>query len=347
MREDGFEFLELFGNIDEEYIYQAMQPWEGQTRKYALYHMSKKVDCLLIIMMLGFCAVFHNQVYAAISRFTTLIGEVLGLSDDLTPYTDLIQTTQRQDGTEVTLREVIWTGNSLLASVSVKGIENDDSAGVSAQESVEINGQEKVCNSTRVFCSGDFEETGSNYVIEWNYGSSLQIKGKADIKIKIVVHRNMEDMEGQTFEFAFSASKEELQENTVHMELNQKLEIDDKEAVLKGLSLNSVVSSIQLECEELPIDEKQYYLKVTDKSGSEFCYSMVKVEDRVYTFQNNDHLPSSENEWLEVQMYVLAYEKEENTEELVQPEEELSKVFQVNYEKMKPVSQKIRITVKK
>ena len=89
MKEDGFEFLELFGKIDEEYIYQALQPWKGQTRRYVMYHMGKKVACLFIIMLLGFCMVFHNQVYAAISRFTTMMGEILGLSDDLTPYTDL------------------------------------------------------------------------------------------------------------------------------------------------------------------------------------------------------------------------------------------------------------------
>ena len=50
MKEDGFEFLELFGKIDEEYIYQALQPWKGQTRRYVMYHMGKKVACLFIII---------------------------------------------------------------------------------------------------------------------------------------------------------------------------------------------------------------------------------------------------------------------------------------------------------
>ncbi len=346
MKEDGFEFLELFGNIDEEYIYQAMQPWQRQTRRYVMYHMGKKAACLLVIMLLGFCAVFHNQVHAAISRFTTIIGEMLGLSDDLTPYTDMIHTTQRQKGTEVILREVIWTGNSLFASVSVKGIE-DNSAGISAQESVEINGEEKVCSSTKVFCSGEFENSGSSYVIEWNYGSSLQIKGTADIKMKIAVHRHMDDIEGQMFEFAFSASKEELQEHTIQMELDQKLEIEDKVAVLKELSLNSVISSIQVECEMLLTDEKQYYIKATDAHGNEFFYSLVNSQGRMHTFQNENDLPSLENEWLDLQIYVLPYEWEEGTGEPALSEEQLSKILQINYEKLRPVSQKFRITIQK
>jgi hypothetical protein len=54
MKEDGFEFLELFGNIDETFILQALQPWEGQTGRYAAYHMGKKVACLFIILMESF-----------------------------------------------------------------------------------------------------------------------------------------------------------------------------------------------------------------------------------------------------------------------------------------------------
>ena len=61
MKEDGFEFLELFGNIDETFILQALQPWEGQTGRYAAYHMGKKVACLFIILMLGFCMVFQDR----------------------------------------------------------------------------------------------------------------------------------------------------------------------------------------------------------------------------------------------------------------------------------------------
>ena len=28
MKKDEYSFLELFGNIDDEYIYQALMPWE-------------------------------------------------------------------------------------------------------------------------------------------------------------------------------------------------------------------------------------------------------------------------------------------------------------------------------
>lgn len=344
MKEDGFEFLELFGKIDEEYIYQALQPWKGQTRRYVMYHMGKKVACLFIIMLLGFCMVFHNQVYAAISRFTTMMGEILGLSDDLTPYTDIINTTQRQDGTGITLKEVIWTGNSLLASVHVEGA--DDGAGISAGESIEINGEEKECDSTKVYSREDIEGTGGDYVVEWDYGSSLQITGKVNIKMEIVLHRHMEDFEGQAFVFAFSASEEELQKNTLRMELNQKIETGDIEAVVKEMSLNSVAGSIQVECGELPLEEKQYYFKITDMDGKDFLYYLVNIQNGVYTFQNDGEPPSMGNEWLDVQMYALPFEWEEGTGDSDSTGEQLSEVFQVDNGKMEPVGQKFRVAIK-
>ena len=77
MKKDEYSFLEIFGGIDDEYIVQALQPWKRQTGIYMAYHIGKKAACLTIIVMLGFCLAFHDQVYAAISRFTTMIAEIL------------------------------------------------------------------------------------------------------------------------------------------------------------------------------------------------------------------------------------------------------------------------------
>ena len=345
MKEDGFEFLELFGNIDETFIFQALHPWEGQTGRYAAYHMGKKVACLFIILMLGFCMVFHNQVYAAISRFTTMIGEILGLSDDLMPYTDIIHTTQRQDGVEITLNEVIWTGSSFLASVHAEGIDESDGASMSAGENIEINGQKMICDSLKVYRKEGIGETGSNYVIEWNYDSSMQINGKVEIQLEIVLHRHMDDLEGQAFVFAFSASQEELQKNTFCMEVNQKIEIGNGEAILKEISLNSVVSSIRLECKDISLEKSQYYMKVTDMDGKEFLYSLIGMQDGMCTFQNDRDLPSMENKWLDVQMYALPYEWEEDDKNSGLEGGQLGNVFQIDNEMMKPVGEKIRIEI--
>ena len=47
--------------------------------------------------------------------------------------------------------------------------------------------------------------------MEWIYDEGVPLTKKADIELGIVVHKQIEDMDGETFTFAFSASKEELQ----------------------------------------------------------------------------------------------------------------------------------------
>ena len=84
MKKDEYSFLELFGNIDDEYIVQALQPWKRQTRRYMVYHIGRKAVCLAFIVMLGLCLAFHDQVHAAVSRFTTMIAEILQISNDHT-----------------------------------------------------------------------------------------------------------------------------------------------------------------------------------------------------------------------------------------------------------------------
>ena len=121
MKKDEYSFLELFGNIDDEYITQALQPWKGQTRRFMIYHIGRKAACLAIIVMLGLCLAFHDQVSAAVSRFTTMIAEILQVTDDMTSYTDIINTTQEKNGISVTLNEVVLSENALWMEIIIMG----------------------------------------------------------------------------------------------------------------------------------------------------------------------------------------------------------------------------------
>lgn len=347
MRRDEFDFLELFGNIDEEYIYQALKPWEGQTGRYVIYNIGRKVACLAIIVILGFCLAFHDQVYAAISRFTTMIAEILQLSNDLTPYTDIINTTQEKDGISTTLNEVILSDNSLFASVSLYDTNGYDEIGVSAGESIKINGTEWECDSSRIYQSQSLEDNNDQYVVEWIYDVGVPLEKKADIEIEIVIHKQIEDIDGVPFVFAFSASKEELQKNTVRLKPDQRIRIDGKEAVIREVAINSVTSSIELECNELPLEKNQYYLGIKDMQGEEIFYSLVRREGNLFTFQDNGEIPSVDNEWLEGQIYALPYHVE--NQDAIDPglfEGEVSEIFRVDNTEMVPVGETFRIVLK-
>ena len=175
MKKDEYSFLELFGNIDDEYIVQELQPWKRQTRRYMVYHIGRKAVCLAFIVMLGLCLAFHDQVHAAVSRFTTMIAEILQISNDLEPYTDVINTTQEKDGISITLNEVILTNNSLLVSVNLDAETEYDGIGISVGESIKINGREYACDSSRVYQKQNLEEKKHQYVVEWIYDEGVPL----------------------------------------------------------------------------------------------------------------------------------------------------------------------------
>lgn len=347
MKKDEYSFLELFGNIDDKYIYQTLQPWKGQTGRHIVYHIVKKVACLAVIAMIGFGLIFHEQVSAAVSKFTSMIAEILQISNNLDPYTDVINTTQKKNGISITLKEAILTGNSLLISVNLD-VENEyDGVGISAGENIKINGSEYTCDSSTVYQKQNLEENDNRYVVEWIYDDGVPLPKKADIEIEIVVHKQIDDIEGEAFTFAFSTSKEELQKNTVHLKLAQKIGLDNGEAIIREFSINSVTSNLKLECDKLSPEKKQYYIEIRDMQGNKALYSQIKNEGNLFTFQNNGNTLSSNSKWLDGQIYALPYDIENrDAVDFGTMEGEISEVFTVDSTEMQPIGQIFRIILK-
>ena len=344
MKKDEYSFLELFGNIDDEYITQALQPWKRQTRRFMIYHIGRKAACLVIIVILGLCLAFHNQVSAAVSRFTTMIAEILQMSNDIEPYTDVINTTQEKNGISVTLNEVILTDSSLLVAVNLDTEDKYDGVGISAGENIKINDSEYICDSSRVYLTQNLEENTNQYVLEWIYDGGVPLPKKADIEIGIVVHKQVDDIEGEKFTFAFSASREELQKNTTHLKLDQRISLGEDEAVIREFSINSIMSSLKLECDKFFPEKEQYYVEITDMYGNKSLYSLVKNEGKLFTFQNDGNIFSTDSKWLEGQIYALAYDTDDkDTVDFGTMEGEVSKSFKVDSTEMQPVGKKFRI----
>lgn len=347
MKKDEYSFLELFGNIDSEYIYQALQPWKGQTKRYIISHMGRKAACVALILIMGLGLVFHEQVSAAVSKVASMIAEILQISNDLTPYTDIVNTTQEKNGISITLNEVILTENSLLVSVNLNDKEEYSGVGISAGENVKINGSEYGCDSSSIYQKQSLEENDNQYVVEWIYDDGVPLEKKANIEVEIVVHKHIEDIEGETFTFAFSASKEELQKNIAHLKLEQRISLGESEAVVREFSNNSVTSSLKLECDKLSPEKEQYYVEITDMQGNKFLYSLVKKEGEMFTFQNDGDIPASDSKWLDGQIYALPYDVEnKDTVDFGTMEGEVSEIFRVDSTEMRPVGHKFRIILK-
>ena len=93
----------------------------------------------------------------------------------------------------------------------------------------------------------------------------------------------------------------------MHLNLNQVISLSEGEAVIRDFSINNVTSSLKLESDKFYPEENQYYVEITDMQGDKYRYSLVKKDDKLFTFQNDEDIPSSNSELLDGQIFSLSY----------------------------------------
>lgn len=129
MSQERYRFLELMGNIDDEQVFHSCQPWQEEGKKKILSRHGRMAACAVLVLALGMMGIFHQQVEAAIRNFTVHIAEMLGVSGELDPYTQVIGVSQKKDGVMLTLEEVILAENQLYAAFHIEwdeGVEIKD-----------------------------------------------------------------------------------------------------------------------------------------------------------------------------------------------------------------------------
>lgn len=69
------------------------------------------------------------------------------------------------------------------------------------------------------------------------------------------------------------------------MKLDQRISLGEGEAVVREFSINSVTSSLKLECDKLSPEKEQYYVEITDMQGNKSLYFLVKKEEGMFIFK--------------------------------------------------------------
>ena len=78
--EKGFKTLELIGDLDDKYIYEASRPWKKQHRFFHIQRSWKTVAAgVILLIMVGGTLRYQEEVKAALQRVTSWIGQALGI----------------------------------------------------------------------------------------------------------------------------------------------------------------------------------------------------------------------------------------------------------------------------
>ena len=327
--EKGFKVLEIFGEIEDEYISEAAKPW----KKRSIFRQKPwKIAAagILLAIVLGSSLKYQEEVKAALENAASWIGRALGIEDgDAEISANVIGKSITQNGLTVTLNEIAADDRNLWIAYS------DDSR----------EGDEK-CLSSCIKIDGEklFPEESRNISVEEKPGTTLcvekyaieQVKNKKEtmnVKIEIwaeSIHdadflQSTDALEKNTEPYVFqvSVSEEELEKNTIDLKLDQEIDIGDGYRMkLTGFRWNPFASTIYAECSALDRRSDgifhEYYLKGYDDQGHEICYELrgypeMYFELNMDSWFGNFEKISRESETLTLQLYEVR-DAQENQE---------------------------------
>ena len=118
--EKGFKTLELIGDLDDKYIYEASKPWKKQHRFFHIQRSWKTaVAGIILLIMVGCTLRYQEDVKAALQRVTSWIGQALGIKNgDTDSYTNVVGKSISRDGITITLNEIVMDSKNLWIAYS-------------------------------------------------------------------------------------------------------------------------------------------------------------------------------------------------------------------------------------
>jgi len=299
-----FEFLELFGEIDDDLIRQAGQPWKRKKKLFHIEGYGAKIACAVIIIAVLLGSVFHTEVRAAWEKFTTMISRMLGVSEDLAPYTEIKDIPIINNGMKLTLKEIILDNDELLILLS-QGNEDEEASlkEIAIEGDIWIDSQELIFQECYLN-DGGLDKTAQNYVLGYYIDDDITVGNIAEIKTLFTVKDTEDSIIGE-FEYHFTASKEEMEKNTETISLNQTIkEAGTIDMKLNKLTLNSISSRIYGVCPDLILG-KQYYLIGSDNLGNPITYNLDIFENPNMIFvKDKDYHIAPEATSMELQLFV-------------------------------------------
>lgn len=309
---EGLKFLEVFGGISDQYIYHAARPFREQKAIVKIKRIRVMAVCAVLILVIGLGSIYHKEVKAAWERFTTMIGRILGIEEDVAGYTDIIGKSITKDGVTITLDEAALDGAELWLAYSVS-VEKENTSVPILLTQVLINGEDTQLDGTYSLEHFDQESTvdfQNEMVSRFRLENKINNIGLANIEIKIQTMDAGGAKMIEGYNFSFIASPQELEAETTETFLNEIISIDDdRQLELNEFRYNILDSSIYGSLDSLR-DGEEYFLIGEDNLGNPIQYSVQSYENpgiifRLDTMDFEHGRISPKAESLTLQLYVL------------------------------------------
>ena len=319
--EKGFKTLELIGDLDDKYIYEASRPWKKQHRFFHIQRKWKIAAAGIILLITAGCTLkYQEDVKAALQRVTSWIGQALGIENgDTDSYTNVVGKSISRDGITITLNEIVMDSKNLWIAYSDSEDLNDKNhtgkeqtkKDLTSQDTdsdiqntiedkilfteVRINGQEiQQGLGQRTVNNNDLSEN-SITVEDFTIGEEINTEGTVNIEFKVwpiamadaETWENIQKIQANTqpYTFKLTTSKEELEKNTVDINLDQNIKFDSNILNLTEFRWNPFESTIYGTYHGTVYIDSDYYLIGTDDQGNKICYQETGRNGEETAFQ--------------------------------------------------------------
>ena len=306
--EKGFKTLELIGDLDDKYIYEASRPWKKQHRFFHIQRSWKTaVAGIILLIMVGCTLRYQEDVKAALQRVTSWIGQALGIENgDTDSYTNVVGKSISRDGITITLNEIVMDSKNLWIAYSdsedlnnknhieqeqtKKDLTSQD-ADSDTQDTIEdkilftevrINGQEIQQGLGQRTVNNNALSENPITVEDFTIGEEINTEGTVNIEFKVwpiamadaETWENIQKIQANTepYTFKLTTSKEELEKNTVDLNLDQNIKFDSNILNIIGFRWNPFESTIYGTYHGTVYIDRDYYLIGTDDQGNKICY---------------------------------------------------------------------------
>lgn len=338
-----FDFSKEFGNIDSKYIYEAEKEWKRTTSPWIPTFWSR-VAAACVIITLGSVIFFNPRVQAAIKDFVLSIGDTLGFSKGIESYTEVLNTSQTDNGITATLEEVVLDEGMLLAEVHAEPADPENKTSFDSMAGISIDEEKTTINGQKleVYASGDYlpyseedmlsTDMDEYYKKEYDNVMETRFYTPKDLGEKPEIHlvlNAFKDDWGMTsiaeFQFDFTISRTEILKQTIHKKLeNISIHTTAGEVKLKELSINKLQSTISAEIPEILSENYFAELRGTDSKGNKVRYELTdeaeynshhwsfrtnfwnsfEIEDSTSSVYPKMQLPDIDSDYLELQLYI-------------------------------------------
>ena len=174
-------FLDLMGEIDEKFVYEASLPWKKRNVNLKLKLAKIAAAGVVIALLIGGLGHPH-EIKAAWEQITSWIQTALGINENVESYIDSVGKTITKNGISITLDEIAADKENLWVAISDNINASKEKETILLTE-VEINGKAAQLDGTYAL---EKKENGTDgQVCHYRLEDTTIKDNTADIKMKV------------------------------------------------------------------------------------------------------------------------------------------------------------------